>query len=136
MALTPIEEVRIRVQDNAVGLYFLSDDEIQYLLDKNDQNINRASVESAHIILLKLSQRGDSTVDILSIKGSKAAEQYRLALQLYLRSPDLNPSLNSSGVWAGNVSKSEMQANNSNPDNNSIRTPGQEFISSTNPFMV
>ena len=34
MALTNIEKVRIELQDTESGLLFLSDDEIQYFLDK------------------------------------------------------------------------------------------------------
>ena len=123
MALTPIQIVRLNVQDNTVGFYFISDDEIQYLLDKYEDNTDQASLEAARIILMQLSIRGDSTVDIFSIKGSKAAESYRMALQMYLRDPMLNPILKNTSAYFGNVSLSDMQANVDNLDNNAVIPP-------------
>jgi hypothetical protein len=84
---------------------------------------------------MKLAQTGDDTVGIISIKGSKVASEYRLALELYLRSPHLNPILDGLGsfvdtngvtqnpVYAGGISNSDMLANVSNPDNNYIPSP-------------
>jgi len=131
MALTPIQIVRLNVQDNNVGFYFLSDDEIEYLLTKYDDNLDQASIEAARIILMQLSVRGDNTVDIFSIKGSKAAESYRLALQMYLRDPMLNPILKNTGAYFGNVSVSDMQANDADLDNNTIKSP-----SKANPYSI
>jgi hypothetical protein len=79
-------------------------------------------LDAAKTILFILSQRStNKTVDVLSISGgAKAAEQYRLALQLFLRDPYLNPIIRDAQIWVGNVSKEEMQANNSNLDNQYI----------------
>ena len=121
MALTLIEQVRLLVQDNAgPGLYILSDAEIEFLLEKNTNNLTRTSLEAARIILFNLSMRGDSTVDILSIRGSRAAEQYRLALQMFIRDPNLNPVIQNCGAWAGGISNSEMLENNLATDNNYV----------------
>ena len=100
MALTPLQQVRLLVQDNVPGLYFCSDDEVNFLLDRNSQNVNRASLEVARVILLNLSMRSDSTVDILSIKSSKAAASYSLALQLFLKDASLNPVLTNCAGYA------------------------------------
>ena len=78
MAYTDIQKVRIEVADLDPGLPLLADDEYAYLLEKNNNSVVRASVDAARIILLKLSQQTDETVSIFSVKGSKAAEQYRL----------------------------------------------------------
>lgn len=132
MALTDIEKVRIELQDNAgPGLYILSDDEIQYFLDKYNGNIPRASMDAARAILFQLAQQGNERVDILSLDGSKTAEQYRLALQLYLRDPNLNPIANNLKAYFGNVSKSDIQSNIQNPDNNFVKSPSVEC--NTNP---
>jgi len=93
MALNLIQIIRLNIQDTAAGLYILSDAEIEYFLQKNENNINRTSLDCARVILLNLSMRGDSTVDILSIKGSKAASEYRMSLQMFLRDPNMNPVL-------------------------------------------
>jgi len=126
MALTLIQQVRLMIQDNTPGLYILSDDEIQFYLDRNNSNVNRASLEAAKSILLNLSMRSSETVDIFSINGSKAAEQYRLALQLFIKDPNLNPVYQNVNIYAGNISKQDMLENNSNADNNYVVTPGSE----------
>jgi len=72
MALTLIQQVRLNTQDNTPGLYIISDAEIEYLLEKNNNNVNRASVEAARIILFNLSMRTDEVVDVFSIRGSQS----------------------------------------------------------------
>lgn len=127
MALTNTQIVRLNTQDNTPGFYFLSDDEIDYLLTKESNNTDRASVEAARIILFKLSQNTDDTVDIFSIKGSKAAESYRQALMLYIKEPTLNPMYKNVKGYVGGVSLSDMSSNDANTDNNIIIKPTQEI---------
>ena len=123
MAYTDIQKVRIEVADLDPGFPLLADDEYSYLLEKNNNSIVRASVDAARIILLKLSQQTDETVDVFSVRGSKAAEQYRLALELYIKNPQLNPLYNNLQGYFGGVSISDMDANNANLDNNIIQSP-------------
>ena len=125
MAYTDIQKVRIEVADLDPGLPLLADDEYAYLLEKNNNSVVRASVDAARIILLKLSQQTDETVSIFSVKGSKAAEQYRLALELYIKNPQLNPLYNNLQGYFGGVSISDMEANAANPDNNIVENPGK-----------
>jgi hypothetical protein len=108
-----------------VGFPFCSDEELQFFLDRNNQNVNRAALEAARVILLQLSMwSANESIDLFSISGgSKAAEQYRLALEMFIRNPQLNPIYNSVTGYAGGISLSDMQANSSNTDNNSITTP-------------
>ena len=124
--LTPIQQVRLNVQDNEPGLYMLADDEIQWLLDEAQGNVGMASIRAAQIILFKLSQRGDETVEIFSLRGSKAAESYRQALLLYISNPALNPLMNNMTIYTGNISKSDMQNNDENLDNNIIISPNAD----------
>lgn len=125
MALTLIQQVRLNVGDNTPGLYIVSDDEIQYLLDKNSNNVNRASVETARVILFSLSMRTDAVTDIFSVRGSQSAKAYIEALKLYISNPDLNNSLSNLTGYAGGISISDMQANNANLDNNIPVPPSQ-----------
>lgn len=125
MAYTDIQKVRIEVADLDPGFPLLVDDEYSYLLEKNNNSIVRASVDAARIILLKLSQQTDETVSIFSIRGSKAAEQYRLALELYIKNPQLNPLYNNLQGYFGGISISDMQKNNTNCDNNIVVSPSE-----------
>ena len=137
MALTLIQQVRLNVADSEPGLYIISDDEIQWLLEKNSNSVPRASIDAARIILLNLSQRGDEVVDIFSIKGKSAAESYRLALELFIKDPNLNPLIGNLQGYFGGVSKSDMQANNDNCDNNIVENPTKDrYPLSTDPFSV
>ena len=137
MAYTDIQKVRIEVADLEPGFPLLSDDEYEYLLEKNNNAIVRTSVDAARIILLKLSQQTDETVSIFSIRGSKVAESYRLALELYIKNPQLNPLYNNLQGYFGGVSKSDMQANNDNCDNNIVENPTKDrYPLSTGPFSV
>ena len=135
MAYTDIQKVRIEVADLDPGFPLLADDEYSYILEKNNNSIVRAATDAARIILLKLSQQTDETVSIFSVKGSKAAEQYRLALELYIKNPQLNPLYNNLKGYFGGVSISDMEANVANPDNNIVENPGKtDALFTTGPF--
>lgn len=110
--------VRVELGDTDISLPVLSDEEIGYFIDKNAGNLNRATIDTAKTLMFKLSFRTDQTVDILSIKGSKTAANWIAALKEYLRNPSLNPLIGSASGWGGGISLSEMQANNTNCDNN------------------
>ena len=140
MALTDIQKVRVAVADLDPAFPLLDDTTYEYFLEKNNNSITRASLDAAKTILFTLSQRTNQTVDIFSISGgSKSAEQYRLALQLYLRDPNLNPVYNSVTAYAGGISIADMQANVDNLDNNAVVSPvdlGSNGTSSTDFFSV
>lgn len=140
MALTLIQQVRLNVQDNTPGLYIISDDEIQHLLDKNNDNVNRASVEAARIILFNLSMRSDSTVDVFSVRSSQSAKAYIEALKLYIKDPSLSGVLSNLSGYAGGISIEDMQANDANLDNNipvaPSKSPEDYNISSSTFFTI
>ena len=132
MALTAIQQIRLLTQDNAVGFYFITDEELQFFLDRNNQNVNKASLEAARVILLQLSLwSANESVDIFSISnGSKAVSEYRASLEMFIRNPQLNPVYNSVNGYAGGISLSDMQANADNLDNNNVTTPLTEPVAS------
>ena len=124
MNLRDIDKIRLAVADMDPAIPFLDDSTYSYFLEKNNQSIHRASMDAAKTILLMLSQRTSSTVDVLSFSGqAKAAEQYRLSLQMFLRDPNMNPVLTNCQGYAGGISISDMQSNVDNTDNNYARTP-------------
>ena len=123
MALTLNQQVRLLCQDNTPGLYIISDDEIDFLLERNNNNVDKAVYEALQIMLRYLAQRGDESIDVFSIRGSKAAEQMRLAIELYLKDPANNPLYKNLKGYVGGVSISDMAENNANLDNNIIHSP-------------
>ena len=118
-----IHAIRIELGDTSNEWPIMSDDEYNYFLSKHDWSIRRASMDAAKSIMLKLSMRTDETVDIFSIKGSSAAKNYMQALQMYIKNPDLNAMYDKVQGYAGGISKSDMQANDSNLDNNIVKQP-------------
>lgn len=135
--LTPIQEVRISVGDVDPTLPILDDSTYDYFLTKNTLSVRRAAVDAARTILLHLATRGEETIDIFTVKGGKAAEQYRLALQLFLRDPSMNPVLTSATAYAGGISLADMLTNNNTADNNYVNTPLMEdAVNTTDPFAV
>lgn len=123
MALTLIQQVRLNTQDNTPGLYIVSDEEIEYFLERNNNNVNRASVEVARVILFNLSMKSDEVVDIFSIRSSQSAKAYMEALKMYINNPNLNQVGNNLQGYVGGVSIEDMQANDANPDNNIFINP-------------
>lgn len=135
MPTTLVQQVRIEVGDLDPALPILSDDEYEYFLTKNNSSVRRASLDAAKTILFKLSMRTRERVDIFDIYGHQAAQNYIEALKLFLRNPDLNAVLQNVSLYAGGISKSDMIANNENPDNNlpgssvEVRIPPKDLFS-------
>lgn len=120
-----IHAVRIELGDTS-ELPVMSDEEINYFLSKNNWNIQRTCLDVAKSMLLKLSMVSDQTVDIFSIRGSAAAKQYMQALKMYITDPNLNQALQNLQGYAGGISLADMQANDSNLDNNIVKQPTSE----------
>lgn len=121
-----IHAIRIELGDTSTEWPIMSDDEYNYFLGKHDWNIRRAAMDAAKSIMLKLSMRTDESVDLFSIKGTAAAKNYMMALQIYIKNPDLNTLYDKVQGYAGGISKSDMQANDSNLDNNIVKDPQAE----------
>lgn len=140
MALTLIQECRVAVADLDTAFPILDDATYEYFLTKNESSVRRASLDAARTILLQLSLRGEETVDIFSVKGSKAAEQYRLSLQMFLKDPSLNPVLTSATAYCGGISKQDMQDNVDVFDTNAVITPNDDGVytypANNDPFSV
>jgi pantoate kinase len=131
-----IASVRLELGDTDVGFPILTDSEYSYFIDKNNGSVRRSIMDCAKTILLKLSMRSDETVDIFTIRGSRVAEQYREALKLIIRDPNLNPALTIAQVFAGGISLSDMKQNLESEDTNAVTTPLQPKYTATNFFEV
>lgn len=129
-----VKAIRIELGDTSPEFPIMSDEEIRYFLDKHDWSIRRAAMDVAKSMLLKLSMRSDETVDIFSVKGSGAAKQFMLALQMYITNPELNPIYQNAMPYAGGISKIDMENNDAQLDNNVIVQPTDSPERSTNTF--
>lgn len=136
MTVTPemIQAVRREVGDIDPIFPILNDSDYEYFITKNNESIRRSSLDAARAILLNLSINSNSrTVDVLSVNNSKRAESYRQALLMYLRNPDLNSIYSSLNVYGSGISNQDIQNNNSNPDNNYVKSYG---INDTNSYSL
>jgi hypothetical protein len=123
--MATIQDLRYELGDTSVEWPIMSDAEYTYFLDKNSGSLQRAALDAAKSIMLKLSMRSDSTVDLFSIKGSQAAKNYMQALQMYIKNPDLNKIFDNLMPYAGGISKTDMLNNEANLDNNAVIPPSQ-----------
>ena len=134
MALSDIEKLRIEIGDTDVSFPILDDSSYQYFLNKHNNNLARASIDAARAILFQLSTMNSETVSIFSVKNT-SAEAYRQALLLYIKDQTLNPIYQTLKGYFGGVSLSDMDANNSNADNNIVENPGStNQLFATSPF--
>lgn len=121
--LTDIQKVRLECGDTQPAPFqIMTDEEVQYFLDKNSSSIRRASIDVAKSILFKISSQVDSRADVLELYGSQFFKSYKEALVLYLK--DQNFSI--AGFcqpYAGGISKDDIYSNITNPDNNYVNTP-------------
>jgi hypothetical protein len=121
--MATIQDLRYELGDTSAEFPIMSDAEYTYFLTKNSNALQRSAMDAAKSIMLKLSMRTDETVDIFSIKGASAAKNYMQALQMYIKNPDLNALYDKVQGYAGGISKADMQANDSNLDNNIVNQP-------------
>ena len=126
--MATIQDLRYELGDTSVEFPIMSDAEYTYFLDKNSGSLQRASLDAAKSIMLKLSMRSDSVVDIFSIKGSQAAKNYMQALQMYIKNPDLNKIFDNLMPYAGGISKTDMLTNDANLDNNRVVPPSETSL--------
>lgn len=126
MAVT-IFAVRTEVGDTDPNFPILSDDEISYYIQKNGDSLGRTCIDCAKAILMKLSMRDSTSIDIFQLRSSQTAAQYMQALKLYIRDPNLNPLMQNSQGYFGGVSKSDMLNNDANCDNNTISQPASSL---------
>lgn len=115
---TPIDEVRYNVGDFG-DPEILTDADYQYFLDKYDGNVRRASLDAARAILFYLARwptrerAGNYEV------WNDWANAYRKALEAFINDPNFN--VPAAIAYAGGISKSDMQANDANNDNNQAK---------------
>lgn len=118
MALTDIQKLRLEIGLKGQAEELMLDDELQYFLDENGNNVKRAAIATAGALLFQLSAYLHERVGTeLEIWGHSWFENYKKALEMYLRNPSNNVMVAMSKAYAGGISVSDAKANVQNPDN-------------------
>lgn len=115
--LSPIEVVRLEIGLVGEAVDLLTDEEIQYFLEKNNNNVRKASVDAAKTVIFILSQRVHERASELEIWGHDWFNNYYKSLQLYLNDPNYSIAINSATPYAGGISKKDIRENIDKFDN-------------------
>lgn len=122
MAFTDVQKIRIEIGLIGEAVDVLSDEELQYFLDKNNNSIKKASLDAAKTVLFILSQFTHERSDMLEIWNHTWFENYMKSLQLYLNNPNFSINIDSAKVYAGGISKTDIRNNIDNLDNFTVIT--------------
>ena len=117
MALTPVQEIKLNLGLVGNAADILTDDELQYFLDKNNGSVKKASLDVAKTVLFILAQFTHERNDILEVWGHTWFENYMKSLQLYLRNPAYSLAIDSAKAYAGGISITDIRNNIDNSDN-------------------
>ena len=115
--LSPIEVVRLEIGLVGEAVDLLTDEEIQYFLEKNNDNVRKASVDAAKTVIFILSQRVHERASELEIWGHDWFNNYYKSLQLYLNDPSYSIAINSATPYAGGIGKKDIRENIDKFDN-------------------
>lgn len=118
--MTNIEAIRLELGDNIPEFPILSNDEYTYFIDKNFGSIRKASVDAAKTILFKLARQTREVMDIFTIYGDQAFQQYKQALEIYIKDPNYNVAIQGAMPFAGGISVTNINENISIIDNNIV----------------
>ena len=117
MSLTDIQKLKLDVGLIGEASDILSDEELTYFLDKNNNSIRKAGLDVAKTVLFILSTRVHEKIEMLEIWGHTWFENYMKTLQMYINDPNYSIALESAKAYAGGISVSDIRNNINNPDN-------------------
>lgn len=107
-----VERVLLNIGD--IEQEFITAPVVQYILDKNNNSVSKASIESARYIISFLSKRADEVVGDVEVLWSQILSNYRKLLQDMLSNAAFRDS--GGGIYFGGTSKTEMDRVNGNSD--------------------
>ena len=123
MALTDVTAIRLEIGLVGEGADVLSDEELQYFLDKHNGSVKKASLDAAKTVLFILSQLvHERTSADLEIWNHTWFENYMKSLQLYLNNPNFSIAIDSARAYAGGISKTDIRSNIDKEDNFTVIT--------------
>ena len=117
MALTDVEKIKLELGLVNEASDILSDEEITYFIEKNNNSVRKASLDAAKTVLFILSTRVHEKIEMLEIWGHTWFENYMKTLQMYINDPNYSIALESAKAYAGGISVSDIRNNINNPDN-------------------
>ena len=118
MSLTDIQKLKLEVGLIAEASDILSDEELTYFLEKNNNSIRKAGLDAAKTVLFVLSQLiHERSGNELEVWGHTWFENYMQTLKLYLNDPNYSIALNGAKAYAGGISKTDIRNNIDNLDN-------------------
>ena len=118
MALTDISALKLEIGLVNEASNILSDEELTYFLEKNNNSIRKAGLDAAKTVLFVLSQLvHERSGSELEIWGHTWFENYMKTLQMYLNDPNYSIALENAKAYAGGISVSDIRSNINNPDN-------------------
>lgn len=118
MALTDIEKLKLEIGLIGEASDILSDEELTYFLEKNNNSIRKAGLDAAKTVLFVLSQLiHERSGSELEIWGHTWFENYMKTLKLYLSDPNYSIALNNAKAYAGGISIEDIRKNIDTPDN-------------------
>lgn len=119
MSLTDVEKVKLELGLNSFDETYLTDDELNYFIEKNHGSIRRASLDAAKTLLFMLAQFVHSRTEAeLEIWGGAFFEQYMKALKMYINDPNYSIAGTGAMPYAGGIKKSDIRDNIDDSDNN------------------
>lgn len=142
MALTDIDKVKLEIGLNYLEDWvILTDEEVNYFLDKNNASIRRASLDAAKTVLFIVSQYVHSKTGVeLEIWGAEFFKNYMTSLKMYINDPNFSIATQGANPFAGGISKQDIQDTIADTDNNvskvesPIPTDGFAVILKNDPF--
>lgn len=142
MAFTDIQKVRLEIGDSDPVFQILSDEEVEYFLEKNNNSIRKSSLDAAKSILFRIASLTFERVDVIEYRGSDFFVQYKQALQMYIKNPEYG-SVSYAMGYAGGISLSDIQSNILSIDNNTVKADKSVpvdytayNVNNTSPFQV
>ena len=120
MALTLVEQVRLRIGLVGRAYDLLSDDEITHYLLENNNNVNKTARSCAMTVSFILAQYTHSKADILEDWGGEWFNNYYKSLQMFLKDPSFSFDIMNAMPYAGGISVTDIRSNVDNLDNHVV----------------
>lgn len=114
LSTVPIYRIRFTLQDTDVQNEFLTDDELVYLLTKNNDNEQLATMEAARRMLAQFAQYTREREGLIEVYGNEIFDQWKEYLGELIK--DISGSSTISTFIIGGVVKSEVDRVKCDPE--------------------